>query len=159
MGRVYQVPIPFVAQTAQIDFFELTAAADKPVRIHEIYLAQSTEFGDAAEEQLTLKLKRANGSVTSGSGGSSPTPVPLDPVDSAAGMTAEVNNTTKLAVGTGTITDERLYAWNVRQPFHLVFTPETRPKINPQEKKVIELTTTPADSITMGGYVIVEENP
>lgn len=157
MGRMYQVPIPFVAQTAQIDFFELTAAAEKPCLIHEIYLANSTEVGDAAEEQLTLKLKRASGTVTSGSGGTAPTPVPVNPDDAAAGMTAEVNNTTKLVVGTGTITDERLYGWNVRMPFQMIFTPETRPKIKGGEKKVLELTTTPADSITMGGYALVEE--
>ena len=157
MGRMYQVPIPFVAQTAQIDFFELTAAAEKPCVIHEIYLANSTEVADAQEEQLTLKLKRANGTVTSGSGGTAPTPVPQDPRDTASGLTAEVNNTTKLVVGTGTITDERLYSWNVRMPFQLIFTPETRPMIVGGEKKVLELTTTPADSITMGGYVLVEE--
>lgn len=157
MGRLYQVPIAFVAQTAQIDFFELTAAAEKPCLIHEVYLANSTEVGDVQEEQLTLKLKRASGSVTSGSGGSTPTPVPIHPDDAASGLTAETNNTTKLAVGTGTITDERLYAWNVRTPFQMIFTPETRPKIKGGEKKVLELTATPADSITMGGYVLVEE--
>ncbi len=157
MGRMYQVPIPFTAQTAQIDFFELTAASGKPCRIHEIYLANSTDVGDAQEEMLTLKLKRASGSVTSGSGGSAPTPVPQDPVDTASGLAAEVNNTTKLVVGSGTITDERLYAWNVRMPFEKIFTPECRPLIVPGEKKVLELTTTPADSITMGGYVLVEE--
>lgn len=72
-------------------------------------------------------------------------------------MSAEVNNTTKLVVGTGTITDERLFSWNVRMPFEQIFTPETRPRIKGGEKKVLELTTTPADSITMGGHVLVEE--
>ena len=157
MGRMYQVPIAFVAQTAQIDFFELTAAAEKPCDIHQIYLANSTEVGDAQEEQLTLKLKRANGTVTSGSGGTAPTPVPQAPDDTAAGLTAEVNNTTKLVVGTGTITDERLFSWNVRVEFDKVFTPETRPRIKGGEKKVLELTTTPGDTITMGGFVLVEE--
>jgi len=157
MGRIYQIPIAFAAQTAQIDFFELTAAAEKPCVIHEIYIANSTDVGDAQEEMLTLKLKRASGSVTSGSGGSTPTPVPIDPDDAASGLTAEVNNTTKLLVGSGTITDERLFSWNVRTAFEKVFTPETRPRIKGGEKKVLELTTTPTDSITMGGYVLVEE--
>jgi hypothetical protein len=157
MGRIYQIPIPFVAQTTQIDFFELTAAAEKPCLLHEIYLANSTEIGDAMEEQLTLKLKRAFSTVTSGTGGTTPTPAPINPDDAASGLTAEVNNTTKLVVGTGTITDERLFGWNIRQPFHHIFTPETRPKIKGGEKKVLELTATPADSITMGGYALVEE--
>lgn len=157
MGRIYQVPIPFVAATTQIDFFELTAAAEKKCLIHEIFISNSTEVADAQEEQLTVKLKRASGSVTSGSGGTAPTPVPINPDDAASGLTAEVNNTTKLVVGTGAITDERLYSWNVRMPLHLIFTPETRPMIKGGEKKVLELTTTPADAITMGGHVIVEE--
>lgn len=157
MSRIYQVLIPFVSQTAQIDFFELTAGAEKPCLIHEIYLANSSDAKDAEEEMLGLMLKRASGSVTSGSGGTAPTPVPINPDDAAAAFAAEVNNTTKLAVGTGTITNERAYAWNIRMPFHMIFTPETRPKIKGGEKKVLELTTTPADAITMGGYVIVEE--
>lgn len=157
MGRLYQVPIAFTAHTTQIDIFELTAAAEKPCRIHQIYLAQSTEVADAQEEQLTLKLKRASGAVTSGSGGSAPTPAPVDPRDTASGLTAEVLNTTKLVVGSGAITDERLYSWNVRMEFDKIFTPETRPFIVGGEKKVLELTTTPADSITIGGHVLVEE--
>jgi hypothetical protein len=154
---MYQIPIAFTAVTAQVDIFEITAAAEKPCRIHQIYVAQSTEVADAQEEQLTLKLKRASGSVTSGSGGSAPTPVPVDPRDTASGLTAEVLNTTKLVVGSGTITDERPYSWNVRTEFDKVFTPETRPFIVGGEKKVLELTTTPADSITIGGHVLVEE--
>ncbi|MCC7484559.1 MAG: hypothetical protein IT529_06175 [Burkholderiales bacterium] len=157
MGRMYQVPIPFTAQTAQIDLCELTAGAEKPCVVHEIYVAQSTEAGDAQEEHLTLKLKRAYGSVTSGSGGTAPTPVPVNPDDAASGLAAEVNNTTKLVVGSGTIVDERVYGWNVRVPMQIIFTPETRPRIKGGEKKVLELTTTPADSITIGGYVLVEE--
>lgn len=157
MGRLYQVPIAFVSQTAQIDLFELVAASNKGCRIHEIYIAQSTEVGDAAEEMLTLALKRASGTYTSGSGGTTPTPVAIDPDDAAAGFTAEVNNTTKAAAGTGTMTTERLFSWNVRMPFHLIFTPETRPKIKGGEAKILELTTTPADAVTLGGYVLVEE--
>lgn len=157
MGRMYTVPIPFVAQTAQIDLFELTAAAEKPCRIHEIHISQSSEVGDAQEEQLTLTLKRAFGTVTSGSGGTAPTPQKVNPDDAAAGLTAEVNNTTKLVVGTGTIEDERPWAFNVRVGFDRIFTPETRPYIKGGEKKVLELTTTPADSITLGGHVVVEE--
>lgn len=157
MGRLYQVPIPSSAIAAQFDIFELLAAAEKPCDVHEIFLAQDTEAGDAQEEMLTLTLKRASGSVTSGSGGTAPTPVPVEPDDAAAGLTAEVNNTTKLAVGTGTITAERYFAWNIRMPFHHIFTPESRPRIKGGERKVLELTKTQLDSVSMTGYVIVEE--
>jgi len=157
MGRMYTVPIPFTAQTTQIDIFELTAAAEKPCRIHEIYVGQTSDAKDAEEQMLSFKLKRAFGSVTSGSGGTAPTPQKEDPDDAAAGATIEVNNTTKLAVGTGTIEDERLYSWNIRVPFHMIFTPETRPRVKGGEKKVLELTTTPTGSVTIGGYIEFSE--
>lgn len=155
MGRMYAVPIAFTSQTAQVDIFEITAASNKPCLIHSIELQQSTEVGDAQEEQLVLLLKRGTSATTSGSGGSAPTPVPQDPNDAAAAFTAEVHNTTKMTGGT--ITTERPWSWNVRQEFVRIFTPETRPKILPGERKTLELATTPADAITIGGTIMVEE--
>jgi hypothetical protein len=46
---------------------------------------------------------------------------------------------------------------NIRVPFEKVFTPETRPVLSPSRRWTLELATTPADSITMSGYVIFEE--
>ncbi|NPV05672.1 MAG: hypothetical protein HPY67_13155 [Syntrophaceae bacterium] len=155
MGRIYRVPFNAVAVTAQQDLFEITAASNKPCRIHAWMVTQSSEVGDAQEEGLNLVLKRGNSSTTSGSGGTAPTPVPQNPNDSAAGFSAEVNNTTKMTGGT--IVLEEPHNWNVRAPYLMVYTPETRPVILPGERKTLELATTPADSITMSGFMIVEE--
>jgi len=153
MGRIYTVQFTGVAVTAQQDLFELTAAADKPIRIHEIGLSQSTEVGDAQEEGLSILLKQ--GQTTSGTGGTAPTPIPRDVDDAAAGFAAEVNNTTKAS--TGTIVTHYAWNWNVRVPFQVIFTPETRPYAKGQRRLTVELGTTPADSITMSGYMVVEE--
>lgn len=155
MGRIYRVPFNAVAVTAQQDLFEITAASNKPCRIHAWMVTQSSEVGDAQEEGLNLVIKRGNSSTTSGSGGTAPTPVPQNPNDSAAGFSAEVNNTTKMSGGT--ITLEEPHCWNVRAPHLMVYTPETRPVILPGERKTLELATTPADSITMSGFMIIEE--
>lgn len=155
MGRIYRVPFKGVAVTAQQDLFEITAATGKSCRIHEWCLTQSTEVADAQEEGLDICLKRGTSATTSGSGGSAPTPVVQSPSDAAAGFTSEVNNTTKMTGGT--ITVEEPHNWNVRSPYRQVYTPETRPVIAPGERKTLELGTTPADSITMSGYMIVEE--
>src|SRR5262245_26160816 len=103
MGRRYTVSFKAVAVTAQQDFFEVLSPTDAVVIIHGWELSQSTEVGDAQEEQLQLTTNRGVGSVTSGSGGSTATAQPIEDGDAAFGGTVEVNNTTKMAAGTGTL--------------------------------------------------------
>ena len=155
MGRMYSVPFAAVAVTAQQDFFEVTAAAGKPVIVHSIEIEQSTEVGDSMEEGLSILLKRGSSGTTSGTGGTTPTPPPVCSSDAAFGGTTDVNNTTKMSAGT--ITTLRAWCWNVRIPFFKVFTPETRPVIAGSERLTVELATTPADSITISGTMLVEE--
>lgn len=157
MGRMYVAEFANVAVTAQQDFFEVAAPADAIVVIHSWALYQDTEVGDAAEEGLQVLEKRGEGSVTSGLGGSTPTARPLEKGDPAFGGTVEANNTTKMAVGTGAIVGQGAYAWNVRVPLERVYTPEERRVVSPSDRWTLELAKTPTDSITMSGWVIVEE--
>ncbi len=153
MSRLYTVNFAAVAVTAQQDFFEIVAAAGKPLRILGISLSQSTEVGDAAEEALAILVK--SGQTTSGSGGSAPTPVPNCVTDAAAGFTAEVNNTTKASAGT--IVTHYADNWNIRQPFFPVFPDRMQIELAGGRRLTVELGTTPADSVTMSGTVWVEE--
>lgn len=154
MSRIYTTEFKAVAVTAQQDFFEMLAATGKPITVHGFMLAQSTEVGDAQEEGLVVTLNRGVG-VTSGSGGSTHTPVPRDVADAAAGATVEINNTTKITAGT--ITELEAHVWNVRAPYVFWYTPETRPHVTPGDRFTIELETTPADSITISGTIWFEE--
>lgn len=153
IGRTYTVQFNGVAVTAQQDFFEIVAPADAVVELLEFHLSQSTEVGDAMEEGLSVLLK--SGSTTSGSGGSSPTAVPLSLGDAAFGGTTEVNNTTKAT--TGTIVTHAAWNWNIRVPLDVIFTPETCKVLSPSARMTIELGTTPADSITVSGYAVFRE--
>lgn len=153
MGRVYSAQFNGVAVTAQQDFFELNAPSDAAVRLLSIHLSQGTELGDAAEEQLLILLKR--GQTTSGSGGTTPTAVAYAAGDPAFGGTVEANNTTKASAGT--IVTLEAHNWNVRAPFDRIFTPETCPILSPSGRMTVELATTPADSITISGFIIFEE--
>jgi hypothetical protein len=153
--RVYSAVFNQVAVTAAQDFFELLAATGKPIKILAIDLGQYTEVADAAEEAVSILLKRGVG-VTSGSGGSTATPVPLDVDDTASGATVEINNTTK-ATG-GTITTIASWAWNIRLPFCVVFEPERRPLIKPGDRMMLELSAATAganvaDSVTISGTI------
>lgn len=153
MPRLYTVVFSSVAVTAQQDFFEIAGPSDAITVVHDWILTQSTEVGDAQEEGLAILVKR--GATVTGSGGSTPTPSPLEFGDVAYGGVTKVNNTTK--AGTGTIVTMGSYNWNVRVPFQFIYTPETRPVLSPSQRLTIELATTPADSITVSGTITFSE--
>ena len=153
MGRMYTVQFTGVAVTAQQDFFEIVAAAGKTCKIRGVMLSQSTEVGDAQEEGLSILFK--SGSTTSGSGGSAPAPVPTNVNDAAAGFTAEANNTTKASVGT--IVTHVADNWNVRMPYMWMMPEEMCVQLTGGRRFTLELGTTPADSITMSGYITWSE--
>ena len=153
-GRMYSVEFSKVAVSADQDWFELTPADDKPIAIHAVYLSQSTDVGDAAEEILDFKISR--GKTSSGSGGSSSTPAVLNPLDTAAGATCEVNNDT--VADTGTIVDLHSGSFNIRTGLQLVFPPELRPITTEANTTItVTLLLDPADSLTMSGTVVFEE--
>lgn len=154
MGRVYSVNFENVAVTEDQDFFEISPAANKPVRLLGLFLSQSTEVKDAEEEMLRVQILR--GHSTGGSGGSSQTPVPIDPGDPAAGFAAEVNNTTIASAGTALILHSETF--NIRTGLAMFWTPETAPKANQGNTTiVVRLMADPGDSVTMGGTLYVEE--
>jgi hypothetical protein len=157
MARIYTVNFENVSVSASQDFFELTPADDKPIAILGITLDNvggTADAGDAQEELLRLLVRR--GHTVSGSGGSAPTPRPLETNDTAAGFTAEVNNTT--IANTGTTHDLDAFGWNVRVPLMRFYPPEMRPKATQGDTTiVVRLLSTPADAISMSGTIWVQE--
>jgi hypothetical protein len=154
MARIYNVSFEAVAVTAAQDFFEITPADDHPVVLLGLTIDQSSDVGDAAEEMLRYKIIR--GHTTGGSGGTAPTPRPLDPGDSAAGFSAEVNNTTIASAGTAV--DLWAGAFNIRSGLAIWFPPEATPMANQGNTTiVVRLMANPADSLTMSGNLVVAE--
>lgn len=154
-ARIYTVSFNAVAVTAAQDFFEISPADDKPVEIIGLFLSQYSDAGDAQDELLSWSVVR--GHTTSGSGGSAPTPRPVNPSDTAAGFTAEVNNTTIASAGTGVT----LHAdsFNVRAGLPL-WLPETCEWGASQANTTIavRLLAAPTDSLTMNGTLYVREH-
>lgn len=154
MSRVYAVTFENVTVSAAQDFFEISPADDKPVRLLGLLLSQSSDKGDTEEELLRVKVIR--GHSTGGSGGTAPTPVPVSPNDAAAGFTSEVNNTTIASVGTAV--DLLAHQFNIRAGLEFYWTPETAPKANQGNTTiVVRLMAAPADALTMAGTLYVEE--
>lgn len=154
MGRLYAVTFSAVAVTAQQDLFMVAPATNKPVIIHGVFLGQSSDAGDAEDELLRVAVIR--GHTTVGSGGTAPTPAPQLAASTAAGFTARVNDTT--IASSGTTVTLHVDTFNVRAGYPLLLTPETRWHCTAASTRiVVRLLTTPADSLTMSGTLLVEE--
>lgn len=156
MGRFYTASFSAVAVSAAVDVFEVLAAAGKAFVLHEVVLAQSSDYGDAAAEGLSVLIKRATGSYTSGASGSTATPAKHLTNDAAAGPTVETNNTSQAAAGSGALTTLRAEAFNVQAGWQYLPTPEQRFTFLPTEACVVSITA-PADAVTLSGTIVFEE--
>jgi hypothetical protein len=157
MGRFYTASFSAVSVSAAVDVFEVLAASGKPFVLHEVVIAQSSDYGDAAAEGLSVLIKRATGSYTSGSGGSTATPAKHATNDAAAGPTAETNNTTQASAGSGTLTTLRAEAFNAQAGYQYLPPPEQRYVFLPAEACVVSITA-PADALTLSGSLVFEES-
>jgi hypothetical protein len=152
-GRYYTAFFNDVTITAAQDLFELVAASTCCTELLEIHLSQQTEIGDAMEEMLNVVVK--TGATTTGSGGTTPTAVPLSFGDAAAESTTKVNNTTKATAGT--IVTHQVWWWNVRVPFDQIWTPDTTIVLAPSRRLTVELVAAPADTMDVSGWICFKE--
>jgi hypothetical protein len=155
MGRFYSIPFSAVSVSAAQDAFEILASSAKPFWLHEVTLAQSSDYGDAQAEGLSVLIKRGI-TNTSGSGGSTVTPVKHQTNDAAAGPTAEVNNTSQATSSGGSLTTVRAEAFNVQAGYQYLPPPEQRILFLAAEMCVVSITA-PADAVTLSGTAIIEE--
>jgi hypothetical protein len=153
-ARIYTVSYTAVAVTAAVDVFEIRPADDKPIEIIGLFMGQSSDVGDAADEMLAYRVIR--GFTTSGSGGATPTPTPVDRSGAAAGFSAETNNTT--VATTGTTADLHADTFNIRAGEKLWLPEGCWWEASQADTSiVVRLAAAPADSLTMSGTVYVRE--
>lgn len=144
----YAATFSAVGMSAAQDVFEIVSPSTHRVRIRKIILSQYSDFGDAQAELISVKVIR--GYTTSGSGGSSATPVNFKPWGSAAASTVEINNTTVAQDGTGVVLVAD--AWNVAAGWWL---PE--PIWLDVSSRLVVRITAPVDSVTGNGTMIFDE--
>lgn len=157
MGRVYTIQGGPTANTVKIDFFSATPADDKPCKLHAVYIGQTTEFGDAAEELLEVFITRGGTAMTAGSGGAAPTPQPVDSsAESAAGFTARTLDTTIATFTSGVVVHRD--AFNVRTGWQYIPAPEDRIGFSQANGGIsCSLNAAPLDSITWTITAYIEE--
>jgi hypothetical protein len=151
--RIYTIEFEGTAVTAAVDLFEIDAAAEKPCEIVGLFLSQSSDVGDAADEMLRYRVSR--GHTTTGTGGSSPTPRPVNITDVAAGFTADTLNTTIAAAGTAI--NLHSDAFNIRTGLGLWLPEGCEWSTSGTSLLVVRLMAAPTDSLTMSGTLYVRE--
>lgn len=155
MGRKYWVDLtPTAVTAATTDLLCLEPADDKPIKVLSLNLHQTSDFGDAQDEVISVKWVRGN--TTTGSGGNTVTPRPCVPSDATAGFVAESFNTT--AASAGTPVNGPRHGFNVRGGLERPYTPdEAFESTQAIGFLALRLEAAPADSLTIGGSVLVEE--
>lgn len=141
--RKYSFSFNEVAVTAQQDLFQIEANT-VPVVLMGVFLSQSTDVGDSEAEGLSILIRRVTDAVTN-----DVAEVKLDGGDGAANADLAVNETTELTTGAEVIHSE---IWQVHGGSYIYLPiPEIRPVVQVGNALVVNLNTTPADSITMSG--------
>jgi len=156
VGRVYSLIFAAASianASGDYDLFEIAPAANVPVALHGIHLGQTSELGDASEEQLTVSVVRGH---ATGGNGSATTARPMLAGDSAAAAACETIATTPASAGTGVTLD--VHTFNIRAGLEVWWPPEVRPVCSAaQTLIVVRLLTTVADDLTMNGTLYFEE--
>jgi len=157
MGRIYSIEGGPTAETVKVDFFSIVPADDKPCILHAVFIGQTTEVGDAQEEQLEVLIVRGGTGMTVGSGGAAPTPRPIaSSADAASGFTARTLDTT-VATFTAGVNVHR-DTFNVRNGWQYYPAPEDRIGFSQANGGLaVSMTGAPADSITFTVTAIIEE--
>jgi len=153
-GRIYSAAFDGVTVGAVQDFFEIIAGVSTAVELLSVHISQEHLIQDAEEAMYTISIEGHSGAITSGTGGSTPTPIPTHLGDAAAVSTVDANNTTEITGGTKVT--HAVHNWNVRVPFDLIWMPETRVWISPTDAITVTLLTAPTSG-AMGGTIYFRE--
>jgi hypothetical protein len=150
MGRVYTVSSSASVSAVQ-DLIAIYTGA-RAVRLHGFTIGQTSS---ATVGNLAISVKRIGGTLSNGSGGTAPTPVPVQPNDTAATVTARANDTTQ-ASGTTTVVLLR-DAYNPINGYLHLPPEDDRFVASPNEILVISLDGAPSPSQTTLTTADVEE--
>lgn len=151
-GRTYTVGFNNISVSAAQDLFGVYAGSVKAFEIEFVKLGQVTQ---TVLGGLRLRLRYLPATVTSGSGGNAATPKPTNPNDTAATITARINDTTQ-ATTSGTAVDLP-DAWDL--PFGYLWMPPegSRIIIPPSGAFIVSLDQAPGAAITANGHMAVRE--
>lgn len=146
MGRIYTVPYTGTPAAATVPWV-LTAASGRSLRLLGFNL--ESEAGET-DQQIAFVISTLTGSFTAGTGGTTPTPAPVDTDDPAADFTVRINGTAPSA-GSGAKTA----VYRSAQPLRAVAFADPPITVLASQAIAIEVTETAGSACV--GTAVVEE--
>lgn len=155
MPRIYEITFENVAVSAAQDLVSLKGGAARTVKIKRMRVA-ATNTSIPTAQMLELRASLASATLTAGSGGTAPTPRPVDLGDAAATFTARANDTSKATTsGAFTIVEES--GCHIYAGYDFSYPQGREPVFGLNEGFVFELLSTVSGTVNLSGGVTVEE--
>jgi hypothetical protein len=153
-GRTYAVSFSGVSVAAIQDLIAVYCGSQMAIEVHGITIGQIT---GTTVQNLKISLKRLAAAVTSGSGGSTGSPVKMTRGDASPTVTARVNDTTQATSASSSVKllDD---VFNIVNGYQFFFPPNDIPTIGLSEAVVLSLDTAPNPSaLLMSGTLYFAE--
>lgn len=154
MPRKYTISFRAVSVSAVQDLVSLKGSSGKICKLRRATVQMSAVTLPTAQG-MNLNVKYGSATVTLGSGGSTPTPKPLDPGDSAASFSCHANDTSQ-ATTSGAFSDITPNGGHVFSGFDYNWGNDG-PIFGLNTGIVFEMATAPSGTIVFSGSVEVEE--
>lgn len=152
-GRIYTIAFQNVTVAPVQDLLAAYAGTTMKFAVHQINLGQITGTTVA---NARVRIRYMPATVTSGAGGTAPTPQKTNPGDAAATLTARVNDTTQ-ATTAGTAVDLYDDVWNTVNNFVWYPPIPGRSPVCPLSGAIIVSLDTALSSLVCSGSMTVEE--
>lgn len=155
----FTISFSVVAVAAQQDFFSFSPLDDAPITIVACILKNvgiAADAGDAKEQLWGVEICRGNTSI--GSGGSNPTGVKLNTLDTTTIPTTNLraNDTTKISAGTRTLCHAD--GFNHRVGWEYIPTPDMQWTFRQSDNFIaVQLMTTPSESVNISGTLYLRQ--
>ena len=151
-GRIYTVRVAPTAVSAALDFLEIRPAAEKPVVLHKVVISPTT---DETNQQIQVTVRTLPATLTSGSGGSTPTIHAKSTLDTAASFAVEAFNTTRASTS-GTADYHANEGFPSQGGFEYLPDVSERPIARNAQAFIIGIEETMGGAV-VAGYAVVEE--
>jgi hypothetical protein len=152
MSGIYKVPFNATLVSAA-DLVEIYATSAQPLVVLGYSVWQTSDVGDAAEEIIEFSFQTGN--TAAGTGGSSVTPRNVWSNGPAASFTALSFNA--VAASGGSAVERGRWGMNIRVPLVEKFIESEQIGLASGTRGVLRLISTPGDSLTFRGELLVQE--
>jgi hypothetical protein len=153
MPRIYTVSFENVTISAAQDLISVKGSSGKTCRVRRVWLGATNTTLQTAQS-LRVRCRYFPATMTQGSGGSTPTPSPVDPGDAVASFAAHANDTSQATTSGTAVT---IMAQGIHNYAGMDFPFQNPPVFGLNEGFSFELLSTVTGTCAFSGGMEIEE--